>query len=66
MVNVSAVREWIAADPDEDDRAELAELLSRAEEARRRLRPSWTTGSPRSCSSAQRGCVGRWRRVPSG
>ena len=32
MVNVSAVREWIAADPDEDDRAELAELLSRAEE----------------------------------
>ena len=32
MVNASAVREWIAADPDEDDRAELAELLSRAEE----------------------------------
>lgn len=31
MVNASAVREWIAADPDEDDRAELAELLSRAE-----------------------------------
>ncbi|MEO5723555.1 MAG: hypothetical protein ABIR12_04310 [Ilumatobacteraceae bacterium] len=52
-------RRWLAAEPDEDMRLELAELLSGSV---RRL----STDSPVGCNSAPPDCVAQWAPGRSG